>query len=111
MSNEEEPVVSAPVAATPDTTAPQTEPEVKTETRDPAEIEREFREKAKQYLVEQTSHVIIPSFAQWFDMNKVHLIEEKLFPDFDRRDLWAACVEYASRDRRFGGVDLSRPAT
>lgn len=82
MSNEEEPVVSAPVAATPDTTAPQTEPEVKTETRDPAEIEREFREKAKQYLVEQTSHVIIPSFAQWFDMNKVHLIEEKLFPDF-----------------------------
>ncbi len=32
------------------------------------------------------------------------VFQEKLFPDFDRRDLWAACVEYASRDRRFGGV-------
>jgi len=24
--------------------------------------------------------------------------------DFDRRDLWRACEEYASRDRRFGGA-------
>jgi undecaprenyl diphosphate synthase len=27
-----------------------------------------------------------------------------LFPDFDRRDLWAAVEEYAKRDRRYGGV-------
>jgi len=29
---------------------------------------------------------------------------ETLFPDFDRRDLWAAIEEYAKRDRRYGGV-------
>jgi undecaprenyl diphosphate synthase len=30
------------------------------------------------------------------------------WPDFDRRDLWAACESYARRDRRFGGaVDAS----
>ncbi|PGH46645.1 isoprenyl transferase, partial [Streptomyces sp. Ru87] len=23
---------------------------------------------------------------------------------FDRRDLWRACLEYARRDRRFGGA-------
>ena len=27
-----------------------------------------------------------------------------LDPDFDRRDLWRACIEFASRDRRFGGA-------
>ncbi|HVV30798.1 MAG TPA: isoprenyl transferase [Mycobacteriales bacterium] len=29
---------------------------------------------------------------------------ETLFPDFDRRHLWAAIEEYARRDRRYGGV-------
>ncbi len=32
------------------------------------------------------------------------VFQDTLFPDFDRRDLWAACLEYARRDRRFGGV-------
>lgn len=41
-----------------------------------------FQEKAKAYLIEQASHVVIPSFAQWFNMNEVHSIEKKLFPDF-----------------------------
>jgi trans,polycis-decaprenyl diphosphate synthase len=27
-----------------------------------------------------------------------------LWPDYDRRDLWAACEEYANRNRRFGGA-------
>lgn len=69
---EEPPVVNGPT------------PEVKSEEeqKDPADLEREFQEKSKQYLVEQTNHVIIPLFAQWFDINKVHSIEEKLFPDF-----------------------------
>lgn len=26
------------------------------------------------------------------------------WPDFDRRDLWQACVDYAARERRFGGA-------
>lgn len=29
---------------------------------------------------------------------------DTLFPDFDRRHLWAAIEEYARRDRRYGGV-------
>ncbi|MGV2915906.1 undecaprenyl diphosphate synthase family protein, partial [Streptomyces alfalfae] len=30
--------------------------------------------------------------------------QDVLWPDFDRRDLWRACLEYAGRDRRFGGA-------
>jgi undecaprenyl diphosphate synthase len=33
-----------------------------------------------------------------------------LWPDFDRRQLWAACEQYASRDRRYGGA-LPNPAS
>ncbi|MGZ8176339.1 isoprenyl transferase [Williamsia sp. SKLECPSW1] len=51
------------------------------------------------------------NFLLWQSAYAEMVYQEKLFPDFDRRDLWAACVEYASRDRRFGGVDHSRPAT
>ncbi|OBA20379.1 SWIRM-domain-containing protein [Metschnikowia bicuspidata var. bicuspidata NRRL YB-4993] len=42
----------------------------------------EFQEKARTYLIEQSRHVVVPSFAQWFDMNEIHAIERKLFPDF-----------------------------
>lgn len=45
-----------------------------------------FQERAQSYLIEQTSHVVIPSFARWFDMNLVHSIEKKLFPDFFPQD-------------------------
>lgn len=41
-----------------------------------------FQEKAKNYLIDQSSHIVIPSFAKWFSMNDVHSIEKKLFPDF-----------------------------
>ena len=44
------------------------------------------------------------NFLIWQAAYAEMVFQEKLFPDFDRRDLWAACVEYASRDRRFGGV-------
>ena len=44
------------------------------------------------------------NFLIWQSAYAEMVYQEKLFPDFDRRDLWAACVEYASRDRRFGGV-------
>ncbi|WP_093837158.1 isoprenyl transferase [Streptomyces aidingensis] len=32
------------------------------------------------------------------------VFQDILWPDFDRRHLWDACVAYASRDRRFGGA-------
>ncbi|WP_268811130.1 isoprenyl transferase [Williamsia sterculiae] len=46
----------------------------------------------------------LSNFLLWQSAYAEMVYQEKLFPDFDRRDLWAACVEYASRDRRFGGV-------
>jgi undecaprenyl diphosphate synthase len=30
------------------------------------------------------------------------VFQDVLWPDFDRRDLWQACLEYASRDQRLG---------
>ena len=44
------------------------------------------------------------NFLIWQSAYAEFVFQHKLFPDFDRRDLWAACVEFASRDRRFGGV-------
>ncbi|MDV2475095.1 isoprenyl transferase [Rhodococcus zopfii] len=44
------------------------------------------------------------NFLLWQAAYAEFVFQDKNFPDFDRRDLWAACVEYASRDRRFGGV-------
>ncbi|NLE80122.1 MAG: isoprenyl transferase [Rhodococcus sp.] len=44
------------------------------------------------------------NFLLWQSAYAEMVYQEKLFPDFDRRDLWDACVEFASRDRRFGGV-------
>lgn len=41
-----------------------------------------FQKKALNYLIEQTNHVVIPSFSKWFDMNEINSIEKKLFPDF-----------------------------
>ena len=29
---------------------------------------------------------------------------DRLWPDFDRRDLWRAIETYANRDRRYGGA-------
>jgi len=30
------------------------------------------------------------------------VFQDKLWPDYDRRDLWEACEEYVNRNRRFG---------
>ena len=51
------------------------------------------------------------NFLIWQSAYAEFVFQDKLFPDFDRRDLWAACVEYASRDRRFGGVKCSGSET
>ncbi|WP_067665419.1 isoprenyl transferase [Nocardia miyunensis] len=44
------------------------------------------------------------NFLIWQSAYAEFVYQNTLFPDFDRRDLWAACLDYAKRDRRFGGV-------
>src|SRR5699024_9849298 len=44
------------------------------------------------------------NFLLWRSAYAEFVFQDTLFPDFDRRDLWAACLDYARRDRRFGGV-------
>ena len=46
------------------------------------QLKEEFQQRAKTYLAEQSNHVIIPSFSQWFDINTIHPLEKKSFPDF-----------------------------
>jgi len=42
------------------------------------------------------------NFMLWQSAYAEFVFQEKLWPDYDRRDLWAACEEYVSRNRRFG---------
>jgi trans,polycis-decaprenyl diphosphate synthase len=48
---------------------------------------------------QRTSNYLI-----WQSSYAEMVFQDVLWPDFDRRDLWRACLEYASRDRRFGGA-------
>jgi trans,polycis-decaprenyl diphosphate synthase len=42
------------------------------------------------------------NFMLWQAAYAEYVFQEKLWPDYDRRDLWAACEEYVNRNRRFG---------
>ncbi|MEB3020757.1 MULTISPECIES: decaprenyl diphosphate synthase [Mycolicibacter] len=42
------------------------------------------------------------NFMLWQAAYAEFIFQEKLWPDYDRRDLWEACEQYASRQRRFG---------
>ncbi|OBR97984.1 MAG: decaprenyl diphosphate synthase [Mycobacterium sp.] len=44
------------------------------------------------------------NFMLWQAAYAEYVFQNKLWPDYDRRDLWAACEEYASRNRRFGSA-------
>ena len=44
------------------------------------------------------------NFMLWQSAYAELVFQDILWPDFDRRDLWAACEIYARRDRRFGGA-------
>jgi undecaprenyl diphosphate synthase len=48
---------------------------------------------------QRTSNYLI-----WQSAYAEMIYQDVLWPDFDRRNLWDACVEFASRDRRFGGA-------
>jgi undecaprenyl diphosphate synthase len=44
------------------------------------------------------------NFMLWQSAYAEMVFLDTLWPDFDRRQLWAACEEYASRQRRFGSA-------
>ena len=44
------------------------------------------------------------NFMLWQAAYAEYIFSDKLWPDYDRRDLWAACEQYASRNRRFGSA-------
>jgi undecaprenyl diphosphate synthase len=44
------------------------------------------------------------NFMLWQSAYAELVFQDTLWPDFDRRDLWAAVEQYARRDRRFGGA-------
>jgi undecaprenyl diphosphate synthase len=50
------------------------------------------------------------NFMLWQAAYAELVFQDILWPDFDRRDLWRACEQYARRDRRFGGaIDAADP--
>lgn len=44
------------------------------------------------------------NFMLWQAAYAEYIFQDKLWPDYDRRDLWAACEEYSFRNRRFGSA-------
>lgn len=44
------------------------------------------------------------NFLLWQSAYAEFIFLDRLWPDFDRRDLWAAVEQYSSRERRFGSV-------
>ena len=46
----------------------------------------------------------ISNFLLWQSAYAEMVFLDRLWPDFDRRDLWEACETYAKRDRRYGGA-------
>jgi undecaprenyl diphosphate synthase len=49
------------------------------------------------------------NFLLWQSAYAELVFSPTLWPDFDRRHLWAACEQYASRDRRYGGAPPAAP--
>lgn len=49
------------------------------------------------------------NFLIWQSAYAELVFVDKLWPDWDRRDLWAAVEQYARRDRRFGGALPNEP--
>lgn len=48
----------------------------------PGEEKKKLEDAARNYLVEQTYAVVVPSYSVWFDMNKIRDIEKKSLPEF-----------------------------
>jgi hypothetical protein len=50
--------------------------------KDTAESRKRKEDEARRYLAAQTHPIIIPSYAAWFDMAKIHPIERRSLPEF-----------------------------
>ena len=49
------------------------------------------------------------NFLLWQSAYAEMVFQDRLWPDYDRRDLWAAIQSYVDRERRYGGaVDAAR---
>ena len=51
------------------------------------------------------------NFLLWQSAYAEMVFQNQLWPDYDRRDLWAAIEEYVARDRRYGGAVDTPTAT
>src|SRR6185437_17008318 len=47
----------------------------------------------------------ISNFLLWQTAYAEMVFQDTLWPDYDRRTLWAAIEEYARRDRRYGSAE------
>jgi undecaprenyl diphosphate synthase len=57
-------------------------------------------------LIRTSGEMRISNFLLWqIAYTEIH-ITDTLWPDFDERDLFAALIDYQSRDRRYGRVEL-----
>lgn len=53
----------------------------------------------------------LSNFLLWQSAYAELIFVDKYWPDWDRRDLWAAIEQYATRDRRFGGAIPNESST
>jgi undecaprenyl diphosphate synthase len=49
----------------------------------------------------------LSNFLLWQSAYAEMVFQDTLWPDYDRRHLWAAIDEYARRDRRYGGAQVT----
>lgn len=59
-------------------------------------------------FIRSSGEMRLSNFLLWQVAYAELVVSDRLWPDFDRRDLWAACEQYAQRDRRFGGAQPNR---
>jgi undecaprenyl diphosphate synthase len=55
-------------------------------------------------LIRTSGELRVSNFLLWQIAYAEIYVTETLWPDFDRKDLLTALVEYQKRDRRFGGL-------
>lgn len=55
-------------------------------------------------LIRTSGEKRLSNFLLWQAAYAEFSFVDTLWPDFDRRNLWAACQDYAKRDRRYGGI-------
>jgi len=49
---------------------------------EPGENSENKNQRGDETLTEQTHHIIVPSYASWFDYNSIHTVEKRALPEF-----------------------------